>query len=178
MDLWQVAADLAGEPRRLYGRRVLREPALEGGSEFEDREKDRDEDGDHERRLERREAPRIASRPSHRTACIWETSAVSRATRPLFQADTPMTRVPRTTAAPMMYSIVARPSDRETNRRSTRMRQLPRADAGKLSAKRVPCDGQIGRYRSTDRGDQRRRPSALFAARASFTPTPSVVLFF
>src|SRR5438046_6901199 len=116
MDLWQVAADLAGEPRRLYGRRVLREPALEGGSEFQDREEDRDEDGDHERRLERREAPRIASRPSHRTACIWETSAVSRATRPLFQADTPMTRVPRTTAAPMMYSMVASPLASEAKR--------------------------------------------------------------
>ena len=38
-------------------------------------------------------------------------------------------------------------------------------------------DGPFGRYRSTGRENQR-RPSAFFAARASFTPSPSVVLFF
>src|SRR5713101_1693224 len=38
-------------------------------------------------------------------------------------------------------------------------------------------DGHFGRYRSTGRASQR-RPSALFAARASLTPSPSVELFF
>src|SRR6267143_3202421 len=38
-------------------------------------------------------------------------------------------------------------------------------------------DGPIDRYRSTGR-EYQRRPSALLAALASLTPSPSVVLFF
>src|SRR5207248_5627502 len=87
----------------------------------------------------------------------------------------PITSVPRMTAAPMTYSIVASPSLAERKRRSTES-NLPRVAVRLASVLRLG-DGQIGRYRSTGRRNQR-RPSAFFAARASFTPSPSVVLFF
>src|SRR5437867_8369911 len=49
-------------------------------------------------------------------------------------------------------------------------------DEARLASVLCLSDGHIGRYRSTSRDDQR-RPSALFAARASFTPSASVELF-
>src|SRR5438270_1305805 len=79
------------------------------------------------------------------------------------------------TAAPMTYSIVASPSLAEQKRRSTES-NLPRV-GGRLASVLRLSDGLIGRYWSTSRRNQR-RPSALFAARASLTPSPRVVLFF
>src|SRR5688572_11136938 len=88
---------------------VLGEPAVERVAELEDGEEQWQEHDDHERRLERRRACFRREAPQ-RTDCIWTTSAWSLATRPLFQAEIPTTRVPRTTAAPTMYSIVASPT--------------------------------------------------------------------
>src|SRR5207237_6185409 len=83
------------------------------------REEERHEHRDGEGRLDRRQASLIVRGPRQRTACIWLTRAWRRATRPLFHAVTPTTSVPSTTAAPMMYSIVASPSLAEQKRRST-----------------------------------------------------------
>src|SRR5437667_12181587 len=109
-ELGSVSAKLARVSRGLNGRSVLRQPSLEGRSKLEDREEERHEHGDGEGRLERRQASVVVWGPRQRTACIWLTSAWRRATSPLFHAVTPMTSVPSTTAAPMMYSIVASPS--------------------------------------------------------------------
>src|SRR5438445_1577116 len=51
------------------------------------------------------------------------------------------------------------------------------ADEARLASVLRLHDGPIDRYRSTGR-DNQRRPSAFFAALASLTPRPSVVLFF
>src|SRR5207237_2166204 len=109
---------------RLDGDRVLREPALEGRAELEDREEQGNEHDEHERRLEGREPGLVGVEAAQWTVCICATSAWSRATRPLVQAETPMPSVPSTTAAPMMYSIVASPSDEPLKERS-RMANLP-----------------------------------------------------
>src|SRR5437667_7064128 len=120
-----VSAKFTRVSRGLNGRSVLRQPSLKGRSELEDREEERHEHRDGEGRLERRQASVVMKGPRQRTACIWLTRAWRRATSPLFHAVTPMTSVPRTTAAPMMYSIAARPSLAEYKRRSTDM-NLPR----------------------------------------------------
>src|SRR5688572_268909 len=108
-ELRPVSAELAGVPRSLQGHAVLGEPSLRKPAELEDREKQWDEDDDHERRLERGHPLLLAPPAGHRTVCSCVTSVWRRAARPLFHADTPMTRVPRMTAAPITYSIVARP---------------------------------------------------------------------
>jgi len=114
-----VTAQLARKARCLDGRGVLRKPSLERRSELEDREEKRDEHRDGECGLKRRETSVVRGSRRQRTACIWLTRAWRRATSPLFQAVTPITRVPSTTAAPMMYSIVASPASTEQKRRST-----------------------------------------------------------
>src|SRR5512143_492415 len=96
------------------------EPALEERAELDHPKDERHEDDDHERGLEGGETTLITPN-AHRTVCSWVTRAWRRETSPLFQADTPVTRVPRTTAAPMMYSIVARPSRSRMKRRSPDM---------------------------------------------------------
>src|SRR5207253_8360922 len=98
-------------------------PALEQRTELDHAEEQRNEDHHHQGRLERRDTAIVPERQRTAESCV--TSACSRATSPLFHADTPATRVPSTTAAPITYSIVASPSDARRNRPRPRIRTPP-----------------------------------------------------
>src|SRR2546425_2968268 len=111
-------------------------------------------------------------------ACYWLTSAWRRATRPLFQAETPMASVPSTIAAPITYSIVASPGVASAKRRSRVIPCLPqvmregsRPGYSRAMVKPVGTAVLLGLW-------DHRRPRAFLAARASLTPSARVVLFF
>src|SRR5439155_18838685 len=106
-----VAADLSRETSRLRGRGVLSDPALQRVAKGDDAEEQRREHGQREHRLDRGAPTFVADQ---RIPCSCAASPCSRLTRPLFQDCTPMTSVPRTTAAPTMYSTVDMPPSPES----------------------------------------------------------------